>query len=100
MSAKNQQQKKEIPENFECAIATLESIVEQMESNQLPLEQLLARYEEGVRLVKFCSDKLAAAEKRIEIISKQAGAKPQVEEFEPEEKPSKTEAQDENVSLF
>ena len=60
----------------------LEKIVEQMESNQLPLEEMLERYEEGIKLVKLCSDKLGAAEKRIEIITRNASGKPQVVEFE------------------
>jgi exodeoxyribonuclease VII small subunit len=100
MPAKSQQQKKEAPATFESAIGRLESIVEQMESNQLPLEDLLVRYEEGIELVKFCSEKLNAAEKRIEMITKQAGGKARVVEFEPEEKTSKTDLGNTDVSLF
>lgn len=51
--------------SFEEALGRLESIVETMEAGDLPLEQLLSRYEEGTRLVKFCQDRLAAAELRI-----------------------------------
>lgn len=68
--------------SFEKAIERLEAIVEQMESDKLPLEELLQRYEEGVKLVKLCSDKLAAAEKRIEIITRDASGKPVVSDFE------------------
>ncbi len=50
---------------FEDALGKLESIVEAMEGGDLPLEQLLARYEEGTQLVKVCQEKLAAAEVRI-----------------------------------
>ena len=85
-------------ESFESAITRLEKIVEQMESDQLPLEELLARYEEGVTLVKACEQKLAAAEKRIEIITRNANGEPQVEEFEPEKKPAAKPRDD--VSLF
>jgi len=46
MPAKNLTPKKEAPPTFESAIERLESIVEQMESNELPLEDLLVRYEE------------------------------------------------------
>ena len=82
MPTKNQDAKK--PEtNFEEAIERLEKIVEQMESDQLPLEELLVRYEEGVKLVKVCSDKLQAAEKRIEIITRDATGKPKTAPFEP-----------------
>ena len=68
---------------FEKAMTRLEEIVEQMESDKLPLEEMLERYEEGTRLVKFCSEKLAAAEKRIEIITRTAAGKPQIAEFDP-----------------
>lgn len=50
---------------FEDALGKLESIVETMEGGELPLEQLLAQYEEGTQLVKLCQEKLAAAEIRI-----------------------------------
>jgi exodeoxyribonuclease VII small subunit len=47
---------------FEEALKKLEGLVEAMESGDLPLETLLARYEEGTRLVKICQEKLAEAE--------------------------------------
>ncbi len=50
---------------FETAVEKLESIVEAMESEGLPLEKLLVQYEEGTKLVKICESKLQAAEKRI-----------------------------------
>ena len=50
---------------FEDAAEKLESIVEAMESEELPLEKLLVQYEEGTKLVKICESKLQAAEKRI-----------------------------------
>ena len=85
-------------ENFENAMARLESIVEQMESDKLPLEDLLTRYEEGVKLVKVCEDKLTAAEKRIEIITRNAVGEPQIEEFESAKKPAI--APRDEISLF
>ena len=85
-------------QTFETAMQRLETIVAEMESDQLPLEDLLTRYEEGIKLVKVCESKLDAAEKRIEIITRNAAGAPQVEEFEPEKKPS-VEAR-EDVSLF
>lgn len=81
MASKNQDAKKE-ETSFETAIGRLETIVEQMESDKLPLEELLLRYEEGVKLVKFCSEKLQAAEKRIEIITRDAGGKPKTVPFD------------------
>lgn len=50
---------------FEDAAEKLETIVEAMESEELPLEKLLVQYEEGTKLVKVCESKLQAAEKRI-----------------------------------
>lgn len=73
---------------FEDAVERLEAIVEAMESDQLPLEEMLERYEEGTKLVKLCSEKLVAAEKRIEIVTRNAAGKPQVAEFDPSNPPS------------
>ena len=50
---------------FEDAAEKLETIVEAMESEELPLEKLLVQYEEGTKLVKVCESKLQAAEKQI-----------------------------------
>ena len=71
--------------SFEGAMERLEAIVEAMESGRLPLEEMLERYEEGSRMVKLCSEKLAAAEKRIEIITRNASGKPETAAFEPGE---------------
>ena len=59
--------------SFEEAAEKLESIVEAMESDELPLEKLLVRYEQGAKLVKICEDKLEAAEKRITQLDKNMG---------------------------
>ena len=53
---------------FEEALAELESLVEAMESDQLPLEELVAHYEKGAGLLQHCEEVLAAARKRIELI--------------------------------
>ena len=58
---------------FEEAIAKLEAIVEAMESDDLPLETLLARYEEGAKLVKVCLAKLSDAELKIQQLEKNGG---------------------------
>lgn len=57
---------------FEEALQKLETIVEAMESGDLPLESLIARYEEGVKLAKVCQDKLAEAELKIQQLEKTA----------------------------
>ena len=50
---------------LKIAVKKLESIVEEMESDELPLDKLLVRYEEGAKLVKACEEKLQSAETRI-----------------------------------
>jgi exodeoxyribonuclease VII small subunit len=57
---------------FEEALTKLESIVEAMESGDLPLETLLARFEEGTRLAHLCQTKLAEAELKIQQLEKTA----------------------------
>ncbi len=57
---------------FEEALKKLEGIVEAMESDDLPLETLLAKYEEGSKLVKICQQKLAEAELKIQQLEKNA----------------------------
>jgi exodeoxyribonuclease VII small subunit len=73
--------------NFETAMDRLEKIVEQMESGQLPLEDLIVRYEEGMNLVKVCQERLASAEQKIEIIARNNAGKPVVKDFEPNAEP-------------
>lgn len=54
--------------SYEKALKRLEAIVEEMEGDDLPLETLIARYEEGMRLRKLCLDKLAEAEGKIRVL--------------------------------
>lgn len=70
-------------QNFEGAMDRLEKIVEQMESGKMMLEELIVRYEEGMKLVKVCQERLASAEQRIEIITRNHAGKPVVKDFEP-----------------
>lgn len=59
----------EVPElNFEEAMARLEQIVRALEGGNVPLDESLTLYEEGVKLVKLCSARLENAEKRIKIL--------------------------------
>lgn len=55
---------------FEEALKKLESLVGAMESDDLPLEILIAKYEEGAKLVKICQEKLAEAELKIQQLEK------------------------------
>lgn len=57
---------------FEEALEKLEAVVEAMESGELPLEKLIARYEEGVKFAKICQEKLAEAEVKIQQLEQTA----------------------------
>ena len=72
---------------FEKALARLETVVREMEGGQLSLDRMMAAFEEGSRLVQFCSVKLNEVEKKIEILVKkgeQVGTAP----FSPGESPA------------
>src|SRR6266436_6301405 len=75
---------------FESAIQRLEKIVADMEAAELPLEDVLKRYEEGTRLVRFCSQKLDEAEKKIELLTKKADGSVKLEPFETDEEEEDT----------
>ncbi len=70
-------------QTFETAIERLDRIVDEMEGEKLPLDQLLELYEEGTKLVKVCQEKLESAEKRIDLITRTSAGKVQLTEFEP-----------------
>ncbi|MFD0892497.1 exodeoxyribonuclease VII small subunit [Luteolibacter ambystomatis] len=54
---------------FEEALAELEAVVEAMEEEQLPLEDLVAHYEKGSALLKRCETVLKSARERLELIT-------------------------------
>lgn len=56
---------------FEESLERLESLVQEMESGNLPLEDILKKYEEGNGLIKLCAAKLNEAEQRIEVLMKE-----------------------------
>ena len=68
---------------FENAMERLEAVVEQMENSKLPLEELIRCYEEGTQLIKVCSERLSAAEQRIEIITRDAAGQPRAADYPP-----------------
>ncbi|MFH1046429.1 MAG: exodeoxyribonuclease VII small subunit [Candidatus Omnitrophota bacterium] len=55
---------------FEEALKRLEKIVGELESGKLSLEESLKRYEEGVRLARFCHKTLQAAQKKVQVLTK------------------------------
>ena len=66
---------------FEECLQSLESIVDQLEKGNLPLEQALKLFEQGVELSNTCRKELEDAEGRVEILLKHSG-KLQAEPFE------------------
>lgn len=68
---------------FEAALGKLETIVESMESGDVPLADLLARFEEGTKLLKVCEARLKDAELKIEQLKKQKDGSLTFEKFEP-----------------
>lgn len=61
---------------FEEALKRLETIVESMEAQDLPLETLLARYQEGTRLAQLCQAKLNEADLRIQQLERNSKGEP------------------------
>ena len=70
---------------FEKSFQQLESIVKRLEAEELPLDEALQLFEEGIRLSRFCNQKLEEVEKKIELILADAKGQPRIEPFEPEE---------------
>ena len=68
---------KKDPQTFETALERVEKIAAQMETGDLPLEDLVLVYEEGLRLIQFCSSRLEEAEKRLQTITRNAVGEPQ-----------------------
>lgn len=58
--------------SFEKALERLESIVDEMESGQLSLDNALKKFEEGVKLSQLCTQKLNETEKRITLLMEQS----------------------------
>ncbi|WP_321477120.1 exodeoxyribonuclease VII small subunit [uncultured Paludibaculum sp.] len=69
---------------FEQSISDLETVVRQLESAELPLEQALELFEKGMQLSDSCRKQLTAAETRVEILMKK-GQEFEAEPFDPEE---------------
>ena len=63
------------PVSYEAALHELEQLVSQLESGQMPLEQLLSGYQRGAQLLGYCRDKLGAVEEQIKVLD-ESGLKP------------------------
>lgn len=70
---------------FEKAMERLAKIVEDLESGDVPLEDAIKKYEEGVRLARHCQDQLVKAEQKIEILTKTLAGNFETRPFDAEE---------------
>ena len=59
--------------NFEKSLEQLNLIVEKMEKGDLPLEQSLKSFEEGIKIIHDCQNALTTAEQKVDILLKQQG---------------------------
>ena len=69
---------------FEQSLAELEDIVGKLESGDLPLEDSLELFEKGIKLSRECRSRLTNAERRIEILMKEADGTFSAKEIDPE----------------
>jgi exodeoxyribonuclease VII small subunit len=70
--------------NLEKSLADLESLVEELESGDLPLEKAMQKFEEGIKLTRGCQTALKDAEQRVEILLQSTGGDKSIEAFEPD----------------
>jgi|YelNatPaOPRAMG01_1025707.scaffolds.fasta_scaffold04469_8 exodeoxyribonuclease VII small subunit len=59
--------------SFEEAIEKLEQIIVEMENEEIPLEKVIEKYEEGIKLVKICQQRLSEAELKVQELEKKIG---------------------------
>ena len=70
---------------FEPALMRLEEIVQELEQGDLPLEQSLKLFEEGIKLSRICNTRLEEAERKVEILLKDKEGKLKAQPFEEQE---------------
>ena len=99
--------KKEARADFETLLARVETLVRELESGDIGIEDAMLRYEEGMRAVQACRKVLDDAERRIEILVRGEGSEWKTEDFEPAKAPApkkarqkKTKAPEEEGMLF
>jgi exodeoxyribonuclease VII small subunit len=68
--------------DFEQSFQQLETIVKRLEGEELPLDESLQLFEEGIRLSRFCHQRLEEVEKKIELILADAKGQPRTEPFD------------------
>jgi exodeoxyribonuclease VII small subunit len=70
--------------SFESCLSELEQIVGKLEDGDLPLEESLELFESGIRISRECREKLSKAERRIEILMKEADGSLAAHEIDPD----------------
>lgn len=68
-------------QTFESSLSNLEKIVRRLEEGDMPLEESLKLFEEGVRLSRECQERLNQAERRIEVLLQDADGNPVLNEI-------------------
>ena len=67
--------------SFEDAVRRLEKIAAELEKENAVLDESLALYEEGVKLIRYCNSMLEDAERKIKILTVNADGEPQESDF-------------------
>ena len=68
--------------NLEKSIADLETLVDELESGDLPLEKAMKKFEEGIKLTRQCQAALKEAEQKVEVLVQSAGGVEALEPFD------------------
>ena len=71
--------------DLEKALTDLESLVEELEAGDLPLEKAMKKFEDGIKLTRSCQTALKDAEQKVDILLKSAGGEEALEEFDVDE---------------
>ncbi|OLE51659.1 MAG: exodeoxyribonuclease VII small subunit [Acidobacteria bacterium 13_1_20CM_3_53_8] len=88
-------------DSFESQLSALEKIVRELERGDLPLEDSLKLFEEGVRLSRECQERLNQAERKIETLLRDADGRPLLGSLEDEEEELRlTEEIEQDESIF
>ena len=71
--------------NLEKSLGDLETLVEELETGDLPLDKAMKKFEEGIKLTRGCQVALKEAEQKVEILLKSTGGEESLETFDPED---------------
>lgn len=90
---------------FEMQLAALEKVVRELERGDLPLEESLKLFEDGVRLSRECQERLNQAERRIEVLLRDGEGRPVLSAFDDEDandfaRLNKTDETEDDESVF